>query len=109
MNKKLEEFKKYCSEFNEHFLNVHNYKKQFIENISNESGKQIRTSLSKMEELCRYMRKASLEAYTEHRTNNEAEIRRLKERRRRAKQRIMPTGRPKGRKNGISTTNQANS
>jgi len=98
---KLDHYQKLYSEFVDHLVNVHNYHQVFVENVGLGSGEKVRTSLAKMGNLCIDLRRASREAFKEHKENIKEHRAMLKEARARGKERKkMPGGRPKGLKNG---------
>lgn len=97
---KLEEYKALYAEYSKHLINVHNYHYIFKDYVGLGSGKQIRTSLAAMMNLCRKLRIACSEAQAEHRENTKEQRKRLAELRKTAKPRKMPTGRPTGASNG---------
>ena len=98
---KLEHYQKLYSEFVDHLVNVHNYHQVFVENVGLSSGEKVRTSLARMGNICGELRRASREAFKEHKENIKEHRAMLKEARARGKQRKkMPNGRPKGLKNG---------
>jgi hypothetical protein len=74
-----------------------------MENRGKESSAQIRTSLYSMIKLEKEMAMLALECYKENRENTKAQRQHLKELRAKAKPRVMPGGRPKGKRNGIDS------
>jgi hypothetical protein len=74
-----------------------------MENRGKESSAQVRTSLYSMIKLEKAMAMLALECYKENQENTKVQRQRLKEMRAKAKPRIKPGGRPKGRKNGIDS------
>jgi hypothetical protein len=100
---KIDQYRVLYSEYVKHFVTLHNYHNVFMENRGRESSAQIRTSLYSMIKLEKAMAMLALECYKENRENTKAHRQHLKELRAKAKPRIKPGGRPKGRKNGIDS------
>jgi hypothetical protein len=100
---KIDQYRVLYSEYVKHFVTLHNYHNVFMENRGKESSAQVRTSLYSMIKLEKAMAMLALECYKENQENTKVQRQRLKEMRAKAKPRIKPGGRPKGRKNGIDS------
>jgi len=100
---KIDRYRVLYSEYVKHFVTLHNYHNVFMENRGKESSAQIRTSLYSMIKLEKEMAMLALECYKENRENTKAQRQHLKELRAKAKPRVMPGGRPKGKRNGIDS------
>lgn len=97
---KLDEYKRLYSEYIELAVTVHNYHNVFMHNVGIESGKAVRTSLSKMILIEKRLVQLSKAAHREKLENIKEERALLKIKRANARERKMPKGRPKGTGNG---------
>ena len=96
---KLEAYKAAYSKYIDYAVNVHNYHLIFINNVGLDSGKQIRNSLREMVKLEKELTKLCNEAYHENRENKKEQRARLRELRKKAKPRVMPTYKGKNKHN----------